>query len=122
MSAHVEILIVEDKEDTATILKVLLKRHGYEAVGVASKKEAIEFFTTHPDLKAVIIDVQLPDGNGIDLIKEVRDRYPLCKVIITSGFDEEHWIDGLNEVQPYHVIMKPIDFAKLRSELPDPDS
>jgi two-component system, response regulator YesN len=121
MSDRIEVLIVEDNDDTAATLRSLLVFHGYTAAKVATKAEASEWFATHEGLRAIIIDVTLPDGSGISLIEEIHDRYPDCRVIIISGYDEQHWGSELSGIRPDDIIMKPIDLKKLRKQLPEPE-
>lgn len=123
MPEKTEVLIVEDKEDTAAALLSLLVFHGYSAATVATKEKAREWFSTHLDfnLKAIIIDVTLPDGNGIELINQVNELYPQCKVIVTSGFAQQEWGEDLPYVDPDNVLMKPIDFPLLYQKLPAPN-
>lgn len=121
MPDKVEILIVEDNADTAAALRSLLVFNGYVAAKVATKEEASEFFATHSNLKAVILDVSLPDGNGIGLISEIKRIYPDCKVVVTSAFAEQHWAADVSDARPDSIVMKPINFPDLRKELPNPE-
>ena len=64
-----KILIVEDDESIADSLKEMLENKAYIVEVSYSKKETLEKLNEYIDL--ILLDIQLPDGNGIDLCKEM---------------------------------------------------
>ena len=82
-----QILIVEDDEDTAEVVCTLLNEAGYNAVSVDRGEAALsEIASTSPDL--VLLDLNLPDINGLDVLKQVRER-SFLPMIVLSGFARE---------------------------------
>ncbi len=82
-----QILIVEDDEDTAEVVCTLLNEAGYNAVAVERGQEALtEIASTSPDL--VLLDLNLPDIHGLDVLKEVR-THSFMPMIVISGFGRE---------------------------------
>lgn len=82
-----QILIVEDDEDTAEVVCTLLNEAGYNAVAVDRGELALEeIASTSPDL--VLLDLNLPDINGLDVLKQVRER-SFLPMIVLSGFSRE---------------------------------
>lgn len=82
-----QILIVEDDEDTAEVVCSLLETAGYEAVSVESGEHALQkIHELTPDL--VLLDINLPDINGLDILREVRS-HSFMPMIILSGFTDE---------------------------------
>jgi two-component system, NtrC family, nitrogen regulation response regulator NtrX len=83
--ASKRLLIVDDEENIGRSLRMILEREGY-AVNVC--KSAAEF-RRHPDAEradAYLFDIKLPDGNGIDLLKEaVRQNGAAAPAIMISG-------------------------------------
>ncbi len=76
MGGH--ILVVDDDEAIRMVVGQALKRHGHrveQAESIAGLWAALEAGT--PD--ALISDVILPDGNGLDTLVEVRARFPICR-------------------------------------------
>lgn len=76
------ILVVDDEENIGRSLRLILEREGHEvalAKSVAEARAEVE----EPDL--VLLDVRLPDGNGVDLLKERKQRAPETPVLIISG-------------------------------------
>lgn len=91
-----EVLVVEDAEGPRIDLVDYLSLKGFHATGAASGDEARRILADH--LPAVIVlDIGLPDGNGFDLARDIRDRYGLaCGIIMLTGFGSvEDKVEGL---------------------------
>jgi DNA-binding response OmpR family regulator len=83
-SKNMNILIIEDEGDISLILNLMLKKGDIEIEHVPTlAKAAIQLQKHNPDI--VIIDNQLPDGLGIEYIKEIKSNYPLVKIIMITG-------------------------------------
>ncbi|NJO82971.1 MAG: response regulator transcription factor [Blastochloris sp.] len=81
------ILIVEDDSDTAEVVSMLLTTAGYSASAVDMGETALSEITqTPPDL--VLLDINLPDMNGLEVLKQVRENSFLPMIVI-SGFTQE---------------------------------
>lgn len=79
------ILVVEDEADNAAILRMILDSAGYTTLpagDLASARTCI-LETPLPDL--VILDLQLPDGSGLDFCHEVKGLSPTCPVVIVTA-------------------------------------
>src|SRR5512141_734641 len=82
--ASKRILIVDDEENIGRSLRMILEREGY-AVNVC--RSATEF-RKHPDAfraDAYLLDLKLPDGSGIDLLKQVRANGSNSPAVMISG-------------------------------------
>ncbi|HTQ56792.1 MAG TPA: sigma-54 dependent transcriptional regulator [Bryobacteraceae bacterium] len=78
------ILIVDDEENIGRSLRLILEREGY---GIAVCR-SIREFRAHPDMEradAFLFDVKLPDGNGIDLLRSVRQNGNPAPAVMISG-------------------------------------
>lgn len=83
-SKHMHILIIEDEGDISLILNLMLKKQDIEIDHVTTIAKATAFLQQQkPDI--VIMDNQLPDGLGINYIKEIKSTYPLIKIIMITG-------------------------------------
>ena len=77
MGRTVQIVIVEDDRDLNNGLCKALKSEGRNIVSCESIKEAgDQIFLSTPDL--VLLDINLPDGNGLDLLKEIKKEGLRC--------------------------------------------
>lgn len=83
------VLIVDDHPGFRASARRLLASHGYEVVGeAASGKEALEAVRSlGPEL--VLLDVGLPDADGIELARALSERHPEARVVLVSSRDRE---------------------------------
>jgi two-component system nitrogen regulation response regulator NtrX len=78
------ILVVDDEEEIRTSLSTLLETDGYDVVGAGDLASARRMVSENPP-DAVLLDVWLPDGNGLELLQEIRNRLPSLPVLMISG-------------------------------------
>lgn len=78
------ILIIEDEGDISLILNLMLKKEDIEIEHVTTLAKAATFLKER-STDIVIIDNQLPDGLGLEYIKEIKISYPLIKIIMITG-------------------------------------
>lgn len=81
------ILIVEDDVTYGTMLKGFLSRKGYSVEWVTSVSEALKI-TTERQVSLILSDLRLPDRDGIDLLTEVKEKYPQTAFIMMTGYAE----------------------------------
>lgn len=87
------ILIVEDHDYMALVLTRLLQKKGHMDVAkaVPSAEEALALLPAlHVDL--VLVDISLPEMNGIDLVIEIKKAYPTLPCLILSGHQAQHYV------------------------------
>lgn len=88
------ILIVEDDKDILDILKIYLKAEFFEILEAENGKMAFEILKdTEPDL--VILDLMLPDINGLNICKKIRTKYNYPIIMITAKTADQDKIIGL---------------------------
>lgn len=81
------VLVIEDDEDTAEMVCNLLETAGYEAVAVNDGSTALDQIATlAPDL--VLLDIHLPDINGLEILKKVRS-HSFLPMIVISGYERD---------------------------------
>lgn len=78
------ILVVDDDPVTNQLVARTLARAGFTPVSAANGEEALNYLNTH-HLDAVVSDVRMPRMSGIDLLQNVRARFPSLPVILMSG-------------------------------------
>ncbi|MEW8969829.1 MAG: response regulator transcription factor [Mesobacillus sp.] len=90
------ILIVEDEQTISRVLAVYLKHEGYEILQAYDGKEGLDMFTQHqPDL--VLLDVMLPEMDGWDVLKEIRNISSCPVIMLTALGDIDYRLKGLNQ-------------------------
>jgi DNA-binding NtrC family response regulator len=110
------ILIVEDEENARIGYEALLRKCGYEVLGVSSAEEALARFTEFAPA-VLIADVELPGMNGLDLLSRLGDELQNVPAIIITGKGSEERIVTAIDSGAYWYLEKPIKFAVLRSLL-----
>lgn len=102
----VMVLIVDDHPDTAILLSKLLARAGVRAEFVTSGLDALGFLSRHVP-RLVILDVMMPDMNGLDVLRAIREdaAYDAVKVMMyTADATYNRWQEALrNGAQAYLV-------------------
>jgi len=85
--ARIRLLIVEDEADIRRFLRLALENEGFETYEADTVKRAlIEAGTRRPEL--VVLDLGLPDGDGVDFIRDLR-AWSACALIVLSARSEE---------------------------------
>ncbi|MGN8853039.1 response regulator [Anaerobiospirillum succiniciproducens] len=88
------ILIVEDEEHIATSLAGVLSDEGYNVFTAGTIKEGlVEAATRSPDL--VVLDLALPDGDGLVILKEIRAYSMLPVIVLSARINEEQKVQGI---------------------------
>ncbi len=83
-----KICLVEDETDLVAVVKMYLEKAGYDVVTFTKGSEAISYIGNPVDVW--ILDIMLGDDvNGYDVIKAIREKYPLVPVIFTSARDQD---------------------------------
>ncbi|MCL1790495.1 MAG: response regulator transcription factor [Peptococcaceae bacterium] len=113
------ILVVEDDIRLARLNARLLIRHGYNVLIAYTVSEARAVFEREsPDL--VVLDIELPDGDGRSLCKEFRKRSDVPVVFLTGKIETEDRVEGLGSGADYYLT-KPFDrnefVAVIKSQL-----
>ena len=81
-----KILVVDDEDNIRTLVQTMLNREGRNVVLAARGKEAIAMFQKErPDL--TILDIDMPDIDGITVLRQIRTIDPQAKVMVFTGGD-----------------------------------
>ena len=82
------ILVVDDEVDLATTYERLLRRRGYRVLRAGTRQEALQAIRSSR-LHLVVADLQLPDGDGLDVVVAARAVHTPPPVIVVTGFPSE---------------------------------
>lgn len=109
-----KILIVEDDEDMLEILAAVLQREGYLAMKAESGRKALDIAKKdEPDL--VILDLKLPDCDGIHVLRDLKAGDPDIMVIILTGYGSQEAVRSAMEMGAIDFLTKPLDDHELSS-------
>jgi DNA-binding response OmpR family regulator len=109
------VLIVEDHADTRCVLELLLNRCGCQTVTAKNLKDARARLKEIP-FDVLISDLNLPDGDGLDLLHDTKPTHKLKTIAVTGRASDEERDQGLKAgVDCY--LTKPIDYQQLKNAL-----
>jgi len=103
-----KVCVVDDDKSLCDSLKSLLANSGYDVETAYSGDEALKKMTGD-DFKIVILDIRLPDINGVDIYEKIKVSNPGIGVIFMSGFSQEENIDKIAKTNNYIYLNKPFD-------------
>jgi two-component system, OmpR family, response regulator RegX3 len=109
------ILLVEDEEAISEPLAAALGREGFDAVVAGTAARGLELFESRsPDL--VLLDVMLPDGDGRDLLRRIRETSRTPVIMLTARGEEMDRVLGL-ELGADDYVTKPFSAAELAARI-----
>ncbi|KIA93678.1 chemotaxis protein CheY [Flavobacterium sp. KMS] len=79
------ILIIDDEEKLRHLLARIIRSEGFEVFEAADLKSGFKKLE-HNDIDAVLCDVKLPDGNGVDFLQKIKAAFPFTEVILLTAF------------------------------------
>lgn len=107
-----KIMVVDDTAEVRMLIHTILKTGGYDAVLKANATELKESFAgSQPDV--ILLDLILPDGDGLELLPQIKKQWPDSEVIMLTGHGT---IDAAVEATKrgaYHFLSKPFDHKAL---------
>ena len=110
------ILIVDDEALVCWSLSRALQEEGYEVSTVQSGEEALDIMT-ECKFDLVVTDLRLPQLNGMDLLREIKRRFPQCKVLMISAFGTPKVRDEAMKEGVLQFFDKPFDIKELRESV-----
>jgi len=112
------VLIVEDDEVTRSALVKLLSQLGFDTVPVATVAEGVERLDGQA---RAILDLDLPDGPGTEVMRRILDERRPIRVVVTTGSTSTGLIGEANRLRAELILRKPIDVNELLEWLGDAD-
>ena len=112
MDKHARILIVDDDVSIRKTVKAILEDKGYMVDLATNGKEAVQK-TNETAYNLALLDIRLPDMEGVELLKLIKDNVPRTRKIMITGYPTvQNAINALNKNADAYLI-KPVDVEKL---------
>jgi two-component system, OmpR family, KDP operon response regulator KdpE len=113
------VLVVDDERQILRAMRVILREAGFEVATAASVQEALDALAVHPP-DAAILDLILPDGNGVDICISIREWSDMPIIVLSAVGDEAEKVRAL-EAGADDYVTKPFGtdelIARLRAAL-----
>ncbi|MDO9286213.1 MAG: response regulator, partial [Aquabacterium sp.] len=114
MTSTFSLLVVDDEPDLRTLYELTLLREGYDVDSAGSVEEAWSRLGER-SYNAVITDMRLPDGNGLDLLRRLDAAQRAEKTIVITAYGSaENAVEAL-KAGAFDYLTKPVDLRQFRS-------
>ncbi len=110
-------LVVEDTPTNLDFLVRLLTQAGFQVTGVPNGAEAVKFVNAQERLDLAVLDMQLPDMNGLDLTRMIRAQSENTYIVVASMHDERSLMDKVFVRGGNCYLVKPHGFMELFKRL-----
>src|SRR5262249_17383824 len=111
------ILVIEDDATTCSALRAILTRRGWDVLVAPDLARGIVLMEQNPS--CVILDLMLPDGDGITILQYIRSKNLPIRVLVTTGVNDTERLEAVRDLHPKSVLRKPIDLPSLLRGLED---
>jgi two-component system, OmpR family, KDP operon response regulator KdpE len=115
MGEGARVLVVDDEPQIVRGLRVVLRNAGFQVEAAATKEEALDALSHRPP-DAVLLDLVLPDGSGVDVCREVREWSSVPIVVVSAVGDEREKVRALDAGADDYVT-KPFGSEELTARL-----
>ncbi|MCK9573703.1 MAG: response regulator [Candidatus Omnitrophica bacterium] len=111
-----KVLIVDDEREIVDFLGRFLQRLGVTAIKAYNGEEALKKFDQeHPD--SIFLDIQMPDKDGITILKEIKKIDSSVKIIMITGKDDKDLQAKAKKYGAIDYITKPLDLSELSAKI-----
>ncbi len=111
-SKPIRLLIADDEEDLVTFLAHRLRKRGLEVTMALSGAEAVSA-GTEIKFDVAIVDLKMPDMDGITVIEQLKNLQPFIEVIMLTGHGSHDSAWEAGRLHAFRYILKPYDFEEL---------
>ena len=113
---NAKILVVDDDEEVRQLVVTMLSADGFEVLQAADANALKEMFENSPP-DVVLLDLKLPDADGMDLLPTLKKQWPETEVIVLTGFATLDAAIEATKRGAYYFAKKPFDHKSLRLSL-----
>ena len=114
-----KVLVVDDSAIMRKVIEQILEMLGHEAVPAANGIEAFERLKEHDDVKLILLDWNMPEMNGIEFLRAVKDQSGLSKIpviMLTTESERRKMIEAI-EAGAKHYLTKPFQPETLATKI-----
>jgi DNA-binding NtrC family response regulator len=112
------LFVVDDEPVVCAIVQRLADPAGFDVVVCASAAEAVARMSERP-ADIAFVDLRMPETDGIDLLRQIRDTFPACEVVLMSGFATIDSAVEAVKLGARDYLTKPLDFERVAALLKD---
>jgi len=110
-------MVVDDEEELANLYRIYLERSGFDSVSFTDPLLALEHHSQNHDRYCVVItDWKMPNLDGIQFAKKIREYYVTVKILLITGYfaDKSFWKEVMQEDDISEIFEKPFRLKELK--------
>ena len=115
MSPGGRVLVCDDEHQILRALRVILRDGGFDVTTAATAQEALDRATVGP-VDAAIIDLVLPDGDGVEVCRSIREWSDMPIIVLTCS-DEIRDVNMAYALGANSFLTKPVEFTEFKNTL-----
>src|SRR6059036_1300203 len=112
------LVVVDDEAPVLKVIERVAGKAGYDVVTCGSGSEAMRVLMRKPPDLAMV-DLRMPDVNGLDLLRQIRSTAPSCEVILMTAYAAVDSAVEAIKLGAREYLTKPFDFERLKQVLTD---
>ena len=108
------VLVVDDEDLVRTVAQRILEHNGFTVMTADGGRAALKMFNEHHErIDGVLLDLTMPDLNGEEVYRKMREIRPVVPIVVLSGYSEEHVADRFAGIGTVEFMAKPLNAADL---------
>ncbi len=113
LAKHRMIVIVDNDPDFCRTLEDILRQRGFKVAQFTDPQTEVEKMAAEAQI--ILLDLKFNQTDGLEVLKEIRKRYPALPVLLVTGYREEMAavIQGALEINAYACLYKPLEIPQL---------
>lgn len=108
-----KLLFVDDEETILSILSKIFKNLDAKFFIAKDGDEAIDILKNNSDIDFLITDINMPNVNGFELIRQTQEKYKNVKILILSAHSEIAYMKKANSLNVKNYLTKPLEITQL---------
>ena len=114
------ILLVDDEDVVRSVSSEVLANHGYQVIQADDGKVAMNIFEARLfEIDLIVLDIVMPNMNGDEVARKIRQQRPDIPIIFMTGYDKEHVISDVEHLENCLILSKPFQYEELSHMLRD---
>lgn len=113
MTSRVRVLVVDDERFFREAIRELLEAEGHPVLAVGTAGDALEA-AADPEIGVVVLDIQLPDRSGLEVLRTLRERRPDVRVVMLSAHTDQEYVLEALRLGACDYLAKPLHEEEMR--------
>ncbi|WP_243632330.1 response regulator [Parazoarcus communis] len=108
-----KVVLVDDNEVIRMALRAILRQAGFDVVGEARDGEGVADLVEKVRPDVVCLDVSMPGRSGLEVLGELRDRFPKVKVLMVTAHSDRETVSQVVQQGAAGMVLKPFNAARV---------